>query len=86
VQAERNFNMARLYESDITRFLKELKAAKPELEASQRQGRNLLWDKQIDREFAAKAKAAQLAQTPYVYGGPPFWTHRATDPKDKLKL
>jgi hypothetical protein len=84
VQPERNLAMARIYESDITKFLQELKAAKPQLEALQRQGRNLLWDKQIDREFAAKAQAAKLAQAPYVYGGPPFWTHRATDPKAKM--
>ena len=55
------------YESDTTRFIKQLKAQKPELEAQQRQGRALLWDKQVDREAQAEFKAARVAQKPYVY-------------------
>lgn len=35
-----------LYKSEITQFLEELKTQKPELEAQQRQGRALLWDKE----------------------------------------
>jgi hypothetical protein len=60
-----------MYESDITKFIKELKAAKPELEAKQKEGRALLWDKQIDREFSAAAAAARVPQKPYVYGTEP---------------
>jgi len=55
------------YESDTTQFIKQLKASKPELEAQQRQGRALLWDKQVDRENQAQFKAARVAQKPYVY-------------------
>ena len=55
------------YESDTTQFIKQLKAQKPELEAQQRQGRELLWDKQLDRETLAQFKAARVAQKPYVY-------------------
>ncbi|MGL4577127.1 MAG: DUF3460 family protein [Burkholderiaceae bacterium] len=62
-----------MYESDITQFIKELKAAKPDLEARQRQGRALLWDKQIDRDFAAAAKTASVPQKPYVYGTEPTY-------------
>ncbi|MDF7012658.1 DUF3460 family protein, partial [Escherichia coli] len=40
-----------LYKSEITQFLEELKTQKPDLEAQQRQGRSLLWDKDpIDLE------------------------------------
>ncbi|CAJ0850222.1 DUF3460 family protein [Ralstonia flatus] len=57
-----------LYKSEITQFLEELKAQKPDLEAQQRQGRSLLWDKDpIDLEERARAKAARVAQKPYVY-------------------
>jgi Protein of unknown function (DUF3460) len=66
--------MAREYTSEITKFLNEMKAAKPALEAAQKQGRNLLWDKEVDREFVAASQAARIAQTPYVYGGAPAWT------------
>ena len=55
------------YESDATQFIKQLKAQRPELEAQQRQGRALLWDKQIDRVAQQGYKAARVPQQPYVY-------------------
>ncbi len=55
------------YASDATQFIESLKAAKPSLEAEQRQGRALLWDKQIDLQQQNQAKQAQVAQKPYVY-------------------
>lgn len=55
------------YESDTTQFIHQLKAQRPELATQQRQGRALLWDKQVDRETQAEFKAARVAQKPYVY-------------------
>ena len=55
------------YESDATQFIQQLKAKQPELAAQQRQGRALLWDKQVDREAQAEFKAGRVAQKPYVY-------------------
>lgn len=55
------------YTSDATQFIDQLKAAKPTLEAEQRAGRALLWDKQIDRQTQAEFEAAAVAQQPYVY-------------------
>ena len=55
------------YTSDITSFISTLKADKPTLEAEQRQGRALLWDKRIDRDAQADYADAQIAQQPYVY-------------------
>jgi len=55
------------YTSDTTAFLDKLKADRPTLEQEQRQGRSLLWDKQIDRSFQADADTAKVAQQPYVY-------------------
>ena len=55
------------YESDATQFIQQLKAQQPELAAQQRQGRALLWDKQVDREAQAEFKAGRVAQKPYVY-------------------
>lgn len=56
------------YESDVTRFIEQLKASRPSLEKAQQEGRLLLWDKApIDldaRERAAQAKVSQMA---YVY-------------------
>ena len=55
------------YTSDVTQFLDELKKRKPTLEAEQRAGRALLWDKQVDREALAAQREARVPQQPYVY-------------------
>ena len=55
------------YKSDVTSFIEALKAAKPTLEAEQRQGRALLWDTPVDREAQADQAEARVAQQPYVY-------------------
>ncbi|NBX54369.1 MAG: DUF3460 family protein [Betaproteobacteria bacterium] len=55
------------YASETTLFLQQLKAQKPTLEAEQRAGRALLWDKQVDRQSQAEFAAARVAQKPYVY-------------------
>ncbi|MFZ5550949.1 MAG: DUF3460 family protein [Pseudomonadota bacterium] len=55
------------YKSDVTTFIDELKAKRPTLEAEQRAGRALLWDKPQDREAQAEYGAARVAQQPYVY-------------------
>jgi Protein of unknown function (DUF3460) len=55
------------YKSEVTQFIEELKAKKPTLEAEQRAGRALLWDRDIDREEQAEYGAARVAQQPYVY-------------------
>jgi hypothetical protein len=55
------------YASDTTQFIDQLKAQRPELEAEQRQGRSLLWDKPIDRAIQAEFKQGRVAQKPYVY-------------------
>ena len=55
------------YTSDVTSFIETLKANKPTLEAEQRQGRNLLWDKPVDRNAQAEYADAKVPQQPYVY-------------------
>ena len=55
------------YQSDTTLFIDQLKSAKPTLEAEQRAGRALLWDKNIDRNAQADISEGDVAQTAYVY-------------------
>ena len=55
------------YTSDVTQFISELKAKKPTLEAEQRAGRALLWDKQLDRAAQAEYSDAAVPQPSYVY-------------------
>jgi Protein of unknown function (DUF3460) len=56
------------YTSEATRFIDGLKLAKPSLEAEQRAGRALLWDKKLNRADQADYLDGQVAQQPYVYG------------------
>jgi len=55
------------YRSEVTQFIDQLKVAKPQLEAQQRQGRSLLWDKIVDRVAWKGFRSGQVAQQPYVY-------------------
>ena len=55
------------YTSDATNFIDELKAKKPTLEAEQRAGRALLWDKNVDRGLADEYSEGNVRQQPYVY-------------------
>lgn len=55
------------YTSGITEFLTELKTQNPALEAEQRQGRSIWWDKKLDRSEQQEFSAARVPQKPYVY-------------------
>lgn len=55
------------YESDHTKFMRELMAQKPQLAAEQRKGRAIWWDKQIDAAEQKQFGAARVNQTAYVY-------------------
>jgi hypothetical protein len=59
------------YNSEVTQFIEQLKVDKPDLEARQRAGRALLWDKHVDREAWVEWRDAKVAQQPYVYGAKP---------------
>jgi hypothetical protein len=55
------------YNSEISQFIQGLKSAKPDLEAQQRAGRAIWWDKHLDREAQSEWRDARVAQKPYVY-------------------
>jgi len=59
------------YTSDTTQFIASLKADRPTLEAEQRAGRALLWDKRIDRDAQREYQDARVPQQPYVYQNKP---------------
>jgi hypothetical protein len=57
-----------LYESDHTKFIKELKAANPAMEAGQKTGRSLLWDKApLSLEEQKRIAESRVRQQAYVY-------------------
>ena len=55
------------YTSDATQFIEKLKADHPELDAQQRAGRLLLWDKPVDRTLWQDYRAGRVPQKSYVY-------------------
>lgn len=55
------------YTSGITEFLSDLKTQQPSLEAEQRQGRSIWWDKKLDRSEQQEFRDAKVPQKPYVY-------------------
>lgn len=67
--------MPRSYVSDFTRFIEDLKAKNPQIEEGQVRGRDILWDKAIDREAMQRFRESRVPQPAYVYqnyvGGPP---------------
>lgn len=59
--------MAKPYESDITRFLRELNQKDPEIERGQRIGRAIFWDKDIDADLYRRFEESDVPQPAYVY-------------------
>jgi hypothetical protein len=55
------------YNSEVTDFISHLKAEKPDLEAQQRAGRAIWWDKHVDRDAQGEWRQARVPQKPYVY-------------------
>ncbi|HUD25150.1 MAG TPA: DUF3460 family protein [Burkholderiaceae bacterium] len=55
------------YESDVTRFLRELRQRQPDLERKQREARAIWWDKTLDLEEQARFEQARVNQPAYVY-------------------
>jgi hypothetical protein len=56
------------YQSDVTQFIEQLKTERPDIEAQQRAGRAIWWDKNLDRDAIGEWKQARVPQKPYVYG------------------
>ena len=60
--------MSHGYESDHTKFMRELLTKKPELAAEQRKGRAIWWDKKpLDMKELGEQDAAKVPQQPYPY-------------------
>ncbi|WP_338848653.1 DUF3460 family protein [Massilia sp. W12] len=56
------------YESDFTKWMKELKQQKPDLEQKQREGRALLWDKEpLVLDERRRTLESSIKQQAYVY-------------------
>ncbi len=57
---------SRMYESDITRLLREV-GSKPEVEKSRREGRSIFWDRKLDLGLMKRLEDSELPTPGYVY-------------------
>jgi len=56
-----------LYESEHTKFMRELLAKHPELIEKQKAARALWWDKKVDQKAQKVLKEAEVAPKSYAY-------------------
>ena len=56
-----------MYESDITRFIRDLKENNPSIAELQRKNRATWWDKPQDLEIQGERARSAVPQPPYVY-------------------
>ena len=59
--------MAKYYESDITKMLRDLLQNKPHIAEEQRKGRGLWWDKKLDLDMLRRAEESRVPSSPYAY-------------------
>jgi hypothetical protein len=73
---------SRYYESEITRLLREVVEENPEVEKSQREGRDIFWDRKVDFDAQERQRRSEVPMKGYVYdaepplpgeSGPPWW-------------
>jgi hypothetical protein len=56
-----------MYESEFTKFIREWKQQRPQIEAQQRESRAIWWDHKQDLETMKRAKESRVKQQAYVY-------------------
>jgi len=58
-----------MYESEHTKFMRELLNKHPELVEKQKEARAIWWDKKLDKEERKRFKDSSISQKSYVYFG-----------------
>jgi len=59
--------MPKMYESEFTKFLREFKQQRPQVEAEQKKSRAIWWDHSQDLDTLKRAKESRVKQQAYVY-------------------
>ena len=59
--------MTAMYESDITRFIRDLKSRNPQIAELQKKNRATWWDRPQDLEISKERDEAAVPQPAYVY-------------------
>ena len=56
-----------MYESEITKFLRQLQQEDPQLPEKQREARAIWWDKRYDLDQTKRDRESKVPQPAYVY-------------------
>jgi hypothetical protein len=56
-----------MYESDVTKFVRDLLEQQPELKELQRKNRATWWDKILDRDQLKRNEQSEAPKAPYAY-------------------
>lgn len=56
-----------MYESDVTKFVRELLDKDPSLRDLQQKNRATWWDKQLDQDQLRRNQASEAPKAPYAY-------------------
>jgi hypothetical protein len=59
--------MAKPYESDLTRMIRDLLRDKPHIVQEQKKGRAMWWDRKLDLEDQKRTRESSVQQQAYVY-------------------
>jgi hypothetical protein len=62
--------MAKYYESDLTKMIRQLLQDKPHIVEEQKKSRAMWWDKKPDSDAQRRAGESKVKQPAYVYGSP----------------
>lgn len=57
------------YESDHTKFIRELLEKNPSLQQKRQDVRNMWWEKKLNKEEQKRFKESSVPMKPYVYFG-----------------
>ena len=57
------------YESDHTKFMRDLLEKNPQLEEKRLAARSIWWDKELDKTEQKSFKESEVPMKPYVYFG-----------------
>ena len=66
---EQKERLMELYESEHTKFMRELFRENPKLAEDQKEARAIWWDKKLDLEERKRFKESAVPQKGYVYFG-----------------
>lgn len=58
-----------MYESEHTKFMRELFKKNPQFTEQQKKARAIWWDKKLDKEEHKRFKESKVLQNAYVYFG-----------------